>query len=77
MKYLARFIILFAMVFAVNAQAQEQDPIVLMQTKFGNIIFEIYLEKAPVTASNFLRYVDENRWDGATFYRVVTPESTQ
>ncbi len=75
MKYLTRSIILFAMVIAVSSQAQMQNPSVLMQTKFGNIIFEIYLEKAPVTAGNFLRYVDEDRWDGATFYRVVTPDN--
>ncbi len=46
-----------------------------MQTKFGNIEFEIYLEKAPVTAGNFLRYVDEHRWGSAAFYRVVTPDN--
>jgi peptidyl-prolyl cis-trans isomerase A (cyclophilin A) len=33
---------------------------------------EIDLEAAPVTAANFLRYIDENRIEGATFYRIVT-----
>ncbi|NNE09171.1 MAG: peptidylprolyl isomerase, partial [Gemmatimonadetes bacterium] len=27
---------------------------------------------APVTSANFLRYVDEEKWSGAHFYRVVT-----
>jgi peptidyl-prolyl cis-trans isomerase A (cyclophilin A) len=35
------------------------------------MIIEIYEESAPVTAGNFLCYVDENRFDGAHFYRVV------
>ena len=42
-----------------------------METELGNITVEVYLEAAPVTAANFMRYVDEDRFGGATFYRVV------
>ena len=73
MKYFTCPFVLFILTIIGYAQAQDQYPKVMMQTKFGNIVFEIYLEKAPITAGNFLRYVDENRWDGATFYRTVTP----
>lgn len=31
----------------------------------------MYPEKAPVTCKNFLKYVDEKKYDGAIFYRVV------
>ena len=48
-----------------------QDPQVLMKTELGDIHIEVYKDKAPVTAANFLRYVDENRFEGASFYRVV------
>ena len=41
----------------------------------GNIHIELYPEKAPITVSNFLKYVNENRFKDATFYRVVTPEN--
>lgn len=44
-----------------------------METDLGDIRLEIYAKKAPVTAANFLRYVDEGRLKGAHFYRVVTP----
>lgn len=44
---------------------------ILMETELGNIIIELYLERAPITAANFLRYVDENRFAGACFYRVL------
>ena len=47
------------------------SPRVLLRTEFGNITLEIYLDKAPITAENFLRYVKENRFLGAVFYRVV------
>lgn len=47
------------------------NPRVLMSTELGDIIIEVYVDKAPLTASNFLRYVDENRFKIASFYRVV------
>ncbi len=44
---------------------------VKISTTKGNIVLELYAEKAPLTVANFLRYVDEKRYDGAKFYRVV------
>lgn len=52
-----------------------ENPVVMLQTEVGDIIVEIYLQKAPLTASNFLRYVDEGRFSDASFYRTVTPEN--
>lgn len=49
----------------------QPEPRVLIETDLGDIEVEIYREKAPVTAANFLRYVDERRFRGAVFYRVV------
>ncbi len=54
---------------------RNNDPEIVMKTPYGNIVIEIYTDKAPVTANNFLRYVDENRFKDAVFYRVVTPEN--
>ena len=42
---------------------------VKLETGDGPIILELYPDKAPITAGNFLRYVDGKRFDGATFYR--------
>lgn len=48
------------------------NPRVVIVTDLGNIEAEIYLDKAPVTAANFLRYVDSAKYDNlACFYRVV------
>lgn len=44
---------------------------VKIKTKFGEIILELYPKQAPITVKNFLRYVDEGRYSGAVFYRVV------
>jgi peptidyl-prolyl cis-trans isomerase A (cyclophilin A) len=46
-------------------------PQVKIQTELGAIILEIEVERATPTAENFLRYVDEDRFDTASFYRVV------
>lgn len=47
------------------------NPQVKIQTELGQIVLELYPQQAPLTVANFLRYVDEGRYRGATFYRVV------
>ena len=48
---------------------------VRLETDLGAIVLEVYPDRAPASAANFLRYVDEGRFDGASFYRVVTPDN--
>ena len=45
--------------------------LVLIETTMGDITVSIETERAPVTAANFLRYVDEDRFDGTHFYRAL------
>lgn len=47
------------------------NPKVLIQTELGDITLEVFATQAPLTAGNFLRYVDQDRYRGATFYRAV------
>jgi peptidyl-prolyl cis-trans isomerase A (cyclophilin A) len=49
-----------------------KHPLIIIKTELGDITVELYPDKAPVTANNFLRYVNENRLEDATFYRTVT-----
>jgi peptidyl-prolyl cis-trans isomerase A (cyclophilin A) len=44
---------------------------VALQTTLGTIEIEVETERVPITAGNFLRYVDGKRLDGTTFYRAV------
>ena len=46
-----------------------------MGTELGSIQMELYPDRAPITVSNFLRYVDENRYEDFHFYRVVHMEN--
>ena len=45
---------------------------VLLQTSLGPILLLIEKQRAPITAANFLRYVDQKRLDGCGFYRAMT-----
>jgi peptidyl-prolyl cis-trans isomerase A (cyclophilin A) len=49
-----------------------QSPVrVRVQTELGDIVVEVDQAKAPVTAANFLRYVDSGHYDGGTWHRTV------
>ncbi len=52
--------------------------LILLETPLGPIRIAVEVERAPVTALNFLRYVRERRLDGATFYRALklTPDGS-
>ena len=53
---------------AVPAVALAQAVRVAIETTAGTILAETD-PRAPVTSANFLRYVDEGRFEGMTFYR--------
>jgi peptidyl-prolyl cis-trans isomerase A (cyclophilin A) len=57
----------------ISCETEKSNPKIIMKTEAGDIIIELYPKKAPVTVANFLRYVNENRFGDATFYRTVTP----
>lgn len=46
-------------------------PRVDIETSAGPIVVEVDTRRAPITAGNFLAYVDQHRLDGVTFYRTV------
>lgn len=51
------------------ALAAAAKPRVLIKTSRGSILVELEAEKAPLTATNFLRYVDAHAYDGGSFFR--------
>lgn len=44
---------------------------VRLTTAEGPILIAVETERAPLTAANFLRYVDRRKLDGASFYRAL------
>lgn len=73
-RSLLAFALCLAAAVAAPAQAQDAPPApaaaarVILETSAGTILVETD-PRAPITAANFLRYVDESRFDGADFYR--------
>ena len=58
-----------------SGKIQTDNPTVVIKTDFGNIKVEIYEKAAPITAANFLRYIDAGLFKGGSFYRVVRPDN--
>ena len=59
---------LMTLSFTVVAQ---DNPVVVMETNKGTIRIELWADKAPISAENFLRYTDNEYYDGLIFHRVI------
>jgi len=72
-----RLFLVLMLAFASPAPAQPPAPPrpatvrVILQTSLGNMVLELETQRAPITAGNFLRYVDARRLDGTEFYRAM------
>jgi len=49
---------------------------VLLRTSLGDVEIEVDPARAPVTAANFLRYVEGGYYDGGRFHRTVRLDSS-
>ena len=65
-------VIVLGVVLAAGAADQPVgNPKVVLETSKGQIVIELYLQKAPETVVNFLDYVDAKFYDGTIFHRVI------
>ncbi|MGH8212835.1 MAG: peptidylprolyl isomerase, partial [Rhodanobacteraceae bacterium] len=46
-------------------------PQVELHTSMGDIVIELFPDKAPKTVANFLQYVKDGFYDGTVFHRVI------
>jgi peptidyl-prolyl cis-trans isomerase A (cyclophilin A) len=70
---------LSAMIFAAPvalaqtaAASPAASPKVKLATSMGDIVIELYPDKAPKTVENFLQYVKDKHYDGTIFHRVIS-----
>jgi peptidyl-prolyl cis-trans isomerase B (cyclophilin B) len=71
-QILTVFIII--VVFSGMTMAQEKstpNPQVVMETSQGEIVLELYPDKAPLTVKNFLVYIETGFFNGTIFHRVI------
>lgn len=70
---------LLAVVFGVAAAPQpepKRTTVVVFETEKGAIEIEIDTVRAPITGTNFLKYVDGGFFDGGIVNRSVRPDNT-
>jgi peptidyl-prolyl cis-trans isomerase A (cyclophilin A) len=82
-KQLVAYVVCASMAALIDAQSGPSASgavQVRVQTEVGDIIIEVDARRAPVTAANFLKYVDAGHYDGGAWHRTVKmdnqPEST-
>jgi len=60
-----------ALAFGSGAEAAAKTDKVKLTTTMGDIILELYPDKAPATVDNFLQYVKAGFYNGTVFHRVI------
>jgi peptidyl-prolyl cis-trans isomerase A (cyclophilin A) len=68
---LHRFAFAAALTIAPALAFAQATTDIVLTTEMGEIVVALEIERAPLTAANFLRYVDEKRLDGTVFYRAM------
>lgn len=76
MNSIYKFIYITLLIF-LAASCKEEIPTVTIQTEAGDILVEIYTDKAPVTAANFLGLCKDSVYRNSMFYRVVNQENQE
>ena len=71
MNYLPRLKIALACSLLLSSLSCVATDMVRVTTELGDFVVEIETERAPITAANFLRYVDAGAFDGGSFHRAV------
>jgi peptidyl-prolyl cis-trans isomerase B (cyclophilin B) len=64
-------VVLAAVVPGDAEERAKGNPKVVLDTSKGEIVIELFADKAPATAQNFLAYVDAKFYDGTIFHRVI------
>ena len=50
---------------------ERKHTMVKLETNMGEMVLELYEDKAPKTVANFLTYVAEGHYDGTIFHRLI------
>jgi len=70
------FMLFMSVFWASHAQTQSTEAVLVrIETPLGNIDLTIDVKHAPVTAANFLKYVDAGLYNGGRFNRVTRPDN--
>jgi len=71
MKNTILSLILVMALFSASLATEPNNPKILIQTNYGDIELELFVNDAPITVTNFLEYVHSGFYNGLIFHRVV------
>ncbi|UCC39196.1 MAG: peptidyl-prolyl cis-trans isomerase [Candidatus Aminicenantes bacterium] len=71
LKGLFSIVLMLGLLLSFSFKGEAANVKVLMKTSMGDITIELYPDKAPISVKNFLSYVDEKKYDGTIFHRVI------
>ena len=74
MRYLLLSIIAISIIGAMvipNAFSEDEEKFVVLDTRSGVIVIELFPEDAPNTVDNFLKLIDSGYYDRTLFHRVI------
>jgi peptidyl-prolyl cis-trans isomerase A (cyclophilin A) len=60
---------------AVATPFQRAKTKVQLNTPFGMIVLQLHTDRAPLSTTDFLKYVDARAYDGGRFFRVVRADN--
>ena len=64
-------VVVILILFVACKHPGKGNPIIEIQTKFGDIQVELFIKQAPITAGAFLSYVDSGFYRDSYFYRAL------
>ncbi|MCX7169646.1 MAG: peptidylprolyl isomerase [Proteobacteria bacterium] len=66
-----KHLFLLAAGLLLNLSALAANPLVEVKTSQGTLVIELFADKAPKSAANFLQYVKDGFYNGTVFHRVI------
>jgi len=66
-----KHLIAFVALATTALSALAANPMVELKTNQGEIVVEVFADKAPKSAENFVQYVKDGHYNGTAFHRVI------
>ena len=66
-----RHLFLLAVGLLLSLSAFAANPLVEVKTSQGTLVVEVFADKSPKSAANFLQYVKDGFYNGTVFHRVI------
>lgn len=70
-RYFMQLLAALSLTGVIHGVHAAEAPHVALKTNMGEIVLELYPDKAPKTVANFLQYVRSGHYNGTIFHRVI------